>query len=144
VAKVFWISSSVNVRVVSEEKSGQILTKISHDKCSTWHESKEHITVWNQQRLAVVTHYVKKVRYYTDLFLRTEGGILFREAVDKSRKRKTALPTLDIDTLRNFNGKPGLPWSYATVFDIFSQLTEVHGGDNLIHVEVCYTDYLDN
>lgn len=135
---------SVNVRAVPDIKSEQLLAKLSHDKHSAWHESKEHIAVWNQQRSAIVAHFVEKIRRYSEIFLQTEGGNLFREAVERSRKRKTVLPILDINALCNFDGKPGLPLSYATVFDIFSQLADVHDGESMIHVEVRYTDYLDN
>jgi hypothetical protein len=107
-----------------------------------WSESSQYTTIWNEQRLAVVNHFVEKIRYYTDEFLQTEGGIRFKETVYKSRKRKTTLPVLDCDTLCNFEGAVGLQWSYTTVFDIFSLLDEVHDGENQIDVEVYHTHSL--
>jgi hypothetical protein len=118
------------------------LAKLSHNKTAKWHELSQYTTIWNEQRLAVVNHFIEKIRYYTEEFLQTQGGIRFKEAVDKSRRRKTALPVLDGDTLCNFEGATGVSWSYTTVFDIFSLLDDIHEGENQIEVEVYHVNVL--
>jgi hypothetical protein len=107
-----------------------------------WSESAQYTTIWDDERLAVINHFIEKIRYYADEFLKTEGGMRFKEAVDKSRKRKSALPVLDGATLCNFEGAVGLSWSYSTVFDIFSLLDEVHDDDRVIDVAVYHTHSL--
>ena len=73
----------------------------------------------------MVKHYVEKVKYYGDEYMKSPAGIQLKQRCEKIRKDKKPLPTLDRQTLASFEGAEGIEWTFDKVYDIFSILAEI-------------------
>ena len=73
----------------------------------------------------MVNHYVERIKHYAKSYLESPAGIRFKAAIEKNRRSNKALPTLNCDILREFEGAEGIKWSGPQVFDIFSILSGV-------------------
>jgi len=73
----------------------------------------------------LVEWYIENVKEYAEKYLESPAGRKMKAAVMKGRRYSKALPTVETDTLRLFDGAEGIAWGIAEVCDFFYILSEV-------------------
>jgi len=102
-----------------------LLEILSKENEQDWTNSRQHTHVWYDTLEDVVTFYVSKVKEYGARYMDSVAGKKVKTAVMRSRKSSKALPTVDTDVLREYDGAEGIAWGLAEVYDIFKILSEV-------------------
>jgi len=130
-ARYFWCAVSAYTRYVPEDIQKRLLDSISDSHGKKWHMDPTYQHIWHEQYAEVVNDYCTAVEHITERYLGSAAGKLFGEACAKQRKVSKSLPVFDIDCLRWFQGKPGIPWGIAEVEEFYAPLKEISETDAL-------------
>ena len=130
-ARYFWCAVSAYTRYVPEDVQKRLLDSISDSHNKKWHMDPAYQHIWHEQYAEVVNDYCTAVEHITKRYLDSAAGKLFGEIYAKQRKTSKSLPFFDVDCLRWFQGKPGIPWGIAEVEEFFAPLKEVSETDAL-------------
>lgn len=130
-ARYFWCAFSAYTRCAPEDIQKRLLDSVSNSHNKNWHKDPIYQHIWHEQYVEVVNDYCTTIEHITGRYLASAAGKLFGEVCAKQRKISKSLPLFDVDCLRWFQGKPGIPWGIAEVEEFFAPLKEVSDTDVL-------------
>ena len=84
----------------------------------------EFRVIWREKYERMLFSYIQKVRDYSDKWLKSPTGFMMKTELNKGHRNHIALPNVTEETIKNYKGADGIPWSMKEIADFFEILCE--------------------
>jgi len=132
-ARYFWRAFSTYSHYASNNLCGHLLNSISSSHGKNWHKEPVYRHIWHEEYNELINDYCLTLERITDRYLQSPAGKALSAACAKQRKNNKPLPLVDVDCLRKFENKPGIPWGIGVVEEFFMPLKEIAETSPLEH-----------